>query len=55
MEKVTEGLLIDVIEEMCDDYCFYVTVCRDEDTLHQHCEECPMTRLMKIMEEEYEG
>lgn len=52
MKNVSEGLLIDVIEEMCDDYCFYETVSRDEETLAQHCEECPLTRLRKAMEDE---
>ena len=55
MKKVTEGLLIDVIEEMCDDYCFYSTVSKDEDTLYQHCDECPLTRLRIAMEDDDEG
>lgn len=44
----------ELIEEMCDDYCFYRTIARDEDTLHQHCDECPLTRLRKILEEKDE-
>ena len=55
MKNVSEGLLIDVIEEMCDDYCFYSTVGRDEETLHQHCDECPLTRLRIAMEDDDEG
>lgn len=43
-----------LIEEMCDDYCFYRTIARDEETLHQHCDECPLTRLRKILEEKDE-
>ena len=55
MKNISEGLLIDAVEEMCDDFCMWPLQSLNEDTLAKHCDECPMTRLLKAMEDDDEG
>ena len=42
---INRDRLTTVMEKMCDDYCFYATVSRDEEILHQHCDECPLNNI----------
>ena len=44
----------ELIEEMCDHYCYFDHICTDEDVLMKHCEECPLTKIRMILEEKHE-
>lgn len=35
----------EVFEKMCEDYCFYTTVCKSDDALRQHCNDCPLNNI----------
>ena len=36
--------LMNVQEEMCDDYCHWPVVC-DAEELCRHCDECPLNKI----------
>lgn len=43
--KISREVLEQIKQEICDDYCFYATVSHSQESLDQHCEDCPLNRL----------
>lgn len=45
MIQISDERWNEVKEKMCDDYCFFAVVSRNQDVLDKHCEECPMNTV----------
>lgn len=35
----------ELVEKMCDDYCYFANVMNDQDALDQKCDECPLNNV----------
>lgn len=46
--SIEKDKLNEVIEKMCDDYCYFAAVSHDQDVLDKHCEECPLNNIDEI-------
>jgi len=40
------GIVYEVISEMCDEFCHWSFVCASEDELDEHCDKCPLNKLI---------
>ena len=45
MMQIDKERFNEVFEEMCEEYCFYYTLCKSEETLRKHCAECPLNNI----------
>lgn len=45
MIQISDERWNEVKEKMCNDYCFFAVVSRNQDVLDKHCEECPMNTV----------
>lgn len=43
--KIDRFRLNDIIEAMCEDYCYYGATTTDPDVLQKHCDECPLNNI----------
>lgn len=43
--KIISDMVNDVAMKMCDDYCKYPDMVKDEEELRKICDRCPMNRL----------
>lgn len=39
------------IEQFCDDYCKYPSLCSDQDQLEEKCNACPICKIVETLEQ----
>lgn len=45
MEKSVREIIQEVINDVCDNLCKFPSICKTEEELMEHCDECPLNKL----------
>lgn len=44
--RITHDRLVECQERMCDDFCYWVIASSSEESLQEHCYDCPLCNIL---------